>query len=195
MPSPVTVFRHAIINIACAATALTWGIQSSVADERSDALAFLKTTLECPVPTESSKQSNGSFLVRKTKNEPGGDASNFVLRERHTTTSGVVGAESYETDSFIEVSFSFAEIEGVTVKEGKATVRCSGGQECMNVFYVENPDKELQEVAMRADPMDCFHEGMCRTEVTKEKASYRISTCNSDAAKDVKEAIEFLARQ
>lgn len=165
------------------------------ASERDDAVQFLKTTLECPLRVESSNRKDGWFYVKKTSNAYRGGMKVFKLRESYTETSGKIGGESYETDHFIDVSFSFSEVAAVSVNGSKATVKCSGNRACMTVLYVDNPDEELQEVAMRRDPMNCFEEGMCRVETTRRKASYRISTCDAEAASDIREAIEFLSSQ
>ncbi len=168
-------------------------VAKAMPGEKEDAVTFLKTTLECPVPTESTKDNEGWYNVRKTSNEYLGNTVTFMLRESFTTTSGKIGGESYEEDHYTDITFRFSDISSVSVKGTKATVKCRQGQICMKVFYVTNPEKELEEIAMRKDPMDCFHDGMCRTEHTKHKASYRISTCSNEAASDIHDAITFLS--
>lgn len=166
----------------------------SIAGEREDAAAFLKLSLECPaIPTETKKEKNGWFEVRKTSNRYLGDHDRFKMRESYTMNFGVVGGESYETDNFIEVSFALSDVESVSTSGTKATVRCKESGRCMQLLYVSNPDEELASVRMREDPNDCFEEGMCREEASKRKSSYRISTCSPETAADVKEAVEFLA--
>jgi hypothetical protein len=165
----------------------------AIASEREEATLFLKTSLECALPTESTKLEGGRFSVKKSANSFSGDSESFSFSEMHTETAGTTGGEAYETKEIIHVSVPMKEIANAVVKGRKVTISCDIGTKCIVVTYISNPDEDLQDEPSGGNPNDCFHEGMCRTERLKSTSSFRISACNASAAKDIKEAIEFLS--
>lgn len=162
--------------------------QPSLAGDREDAAAFVAATMKCPVPNERQTDSWGLFHLIKTHNEYTGNARTFRLREHYTDTMGKTGGEMYTIPSHNDVSFSFSDIDSVSLAGTKATIRCRSEQKCIHIFYVIN------EKGFDPDsPADCWEEGICRSQTKREKTSYRVSTCSAQAAHDVKDAVEFLA--
>lgn len=174
------------LTVTCALMCGLWLHQPSFAGEREDAVAFLATTLKCPVPNEKRRDKDGMFHIIKSQNEFRGNASSWSLRESFTDTWGMTGGEMYAEKQYIDVAFKFSDIEAVLPNGTKATIKCRSGKSCMNVLYVSSPDAGPPSAS-------CFEPGMCREETRKRKSSYRVSTCSNQAAHDVKDVVEFLA--
>lgn len=185
MPLGIRCFLAAFCALVCGILLC----QPSFAGEREDAVAFLATTLKCPVPNERQTDSWGMFHLIKTHNEYTGNQRTFRLREHYTETMGKTGAEMYQIKNYNDVAINFNEISSVSPTGTKAVIRCRSGRNCIDIHYVHN----VEGATDGGGPTDCWEEGMCRQESRKAKTSYRVSTCSKQAARDVKDAVEFLA--